>query len=200
MRDFFKQMLSDQYSMNGFREVEYMTDQQLTTRLDYLVKKCKQYDYIPQQVQKQTIEKGMLDIPHDYKGLTPNQVEKWLYAICDKYWKAKQGEEIKDYVETEISPETAKAIQQYLTSLTQGVTRIPDPHRISSDIQKIKAEDKERQEGKKGLATNYKPADQEYLIMSNLRTEYGRTHCDLHSGKPKPGSPSFDEFVKMKSL
>jgi len=41
----------------------------------------------------------------------------------------------------------------------------------------------------------YKP-DPEKARMIELKAEYGRTHCDLHTGKKLPSSPDFDTWLE----
>lgn len=47
----------------------------------------------------------------------------------------------------------------------------------------------------------YKPYPEtppEYKKMIDLKIQYGRECCDLYNGKPKPGMPTFEDWLKYK--
>jgi len=91
----------------------------------------------------------------------------------------------KTEIEIIADDETAnKYIQEMLTNFSDSkpVIGITD--------EEIKKEGRERPAKKE-----YKPTDQSYLRLAELKAEYGRTHCDIYTGKKKEGSPTFEDWI-----
>jgi len=60
-------------------------------------------------------------------------------------------------------------------------------------------EEEIKREGQdKPVKPKYVPPDASYLRMVELKSEYGRTCCDLHTGKKLPDSPDFDTWLNEK--
>lgn len=80
-----------------------------------------------------------------------------------------------------------------------GKTRVmPKTEMLRSNLNRMTEEDAKREGQVKPLPIDYPSTPPEYKTMIELKTEYGRTHTDLYTGKLKPGSPTFDEWMKTK--
>lgn len=131
--------------------------------------------------------------------ITPDTITGWVRS------KEQERETKKAKIESErrqskkqevipISEETAKSVDDLLKRLSNEITQTKRES-VSREIKKIIHEDRIR-EGK-SYSAGYIPPSAEYVVMAQLRSEYGRLYTDPHTGKRKEGSPSFEEFMKQ---
>jgi hypothetical protein len=109
-------------------------------------------------------------------------IYNWIAAYQEEYWEVKEN-----------LPRQPSALEM-----------LPDEKLI--DLQKVIAESEERiimpltnkevwEEGQeKPKKPAYNPPDQSYAKMIQLKAEYGRTCCDLHTGRPLPDKPQTFEI------
>ena len=64
-------------------------------------------------------------------------------------------------------------------------------------VPSLSKEDIEK-EGQERVVKTYHSPDKSYLRTLELRAEYGRLHTELHTGKQKPGAPTFEEWITTK--
>jgi len=119
--------------------------------------------------------------------LTPDVIADWMAVEMERDI-AKREKEVHNAkhgdVPNEWPEERLKELQETLKKVDDFVV----PSLTESDIiQEGQEQPKKR---------NYQSPDKEYFVMMDLRSEYGRLHTDLHTGKVKEGAPSFDEFLR----
>jgi len=111
---------------------------------------------------------------------------EWISKYLDQYW------EIKDSM-----PKQKSALEMLpdedLAKVQEIIAQAPDRIVLPLTEDEIKREGQE-----KPVKPVYVPPDQSYLRMIELKAEYGRTHCDLHTGKKLPDSPDFDTWLNEK--
>lgn len=116
-------------------------------------------------------------------------VYEWIGAYQDEYCQV-----------IESLPKQKSALEMLpdedLAKVQEIIAQAPDRIVLPLTEEEIKREGQE-----KPVKPKYVPPDASYLRMVELKAEYGRTHCDLHTGKKLPSSPEFDEWInQMKSI
>lgn len=81
-----------------------------------------------------------------------------------------------------------KYLDEMLENFSEGKTK---------QVPKLTEEEIKREGKEKPIKPIYTPTDASYLRMIELKAEYGRTHCDLHTGKKIPSSPDFDTWIEQ---
>jgi hypothetical protein len=113
-------------------------------------------------------------------------VYEWIGAYQDEYCQV-----------VESMPKQKSALEmlpdEELAKIQEVITKAPDRIVLPLTEADIKREGQE-----KPIKPVYKPTDASYLRMVELKAEYGRTHCDLHTGKKLPSSPDFDTWLNEK--
>lgn len=106
----------------------------------------------------------------------------------------KEKNKLAEHIEPEPgqwSPETEKLVRDFQESL-RGSSLKSVPQLSQKEIYQEGQLTPPKQKG-----VLYPSTTEEDIIMRNKRIEYGRMHTDLHTGKIKEGSLSFDEWIKM---
>lgn len=85
MRAFFKQILSNLYIYCGNRQIEKMTDEEITTLLNALENVSKLYSYIPEDHQRQIIQKCLIE-DKEYQNINARLVSKWFELNGKKFF------------------------------------------------------------------------------------------------------------------
>jgi disulfide oxidoreductase YuzD len=120
--------------------------------------------------------------------LTPDTVSAWMSIELEKFY-AERERQINNAKYEDVPSEWK---DERLKELAETLKKVDDfvvPSLTESDIiQEGQEQPKKR---------NYQSPDKEYFVMMDLRSEYGRLHTDLHTGKVKDGAPSFDEFLRL---
>lgn len=131
--------------------------------------------------------------------ITPDTITGWIRAKEqereDKRQKREsENRQTKKHEAVPISEETAKSVDDLLKRLSGEITQTKRDN-VSKEMKKIIHEERIR-EGK-SYSAGYIPPNAEYVVMAQLRSEYGRLYTDPHTGRRKEGSPSFEEFTKQ---
>jgi len=116
--------------------------------------------------------------------LTPDRIQKWMAVQLEK--TAIKRENQKYVPALELLPEDK--LQELQNALKDAPVIAPITE------QEIKDEGKEMPKKKE-----YIPPDQNYIRLMALKGEYGRDHCDLHTGRTLPGHPTWEEFLELMS-
>lgn len=121
-------------------------------------------------------------------------MEKYLdekYSLIDETWKKeKSGEYHEPTQQSEVGP-GRKMFDDWANSLRMG-TKVP-----AMDQRDIEKYGKEKPVKKAGTAhPNITEEGLEASKLQDLRVEYGRLHTDKLTGKPLPGAPTFNEFIR----
>ncbi len=121
------------------------------------------------------------------------EARQWLQKELT-WQEPKNSDGFEKAVPVEIHPKAltgearAKRIQEFL----EAINKVGNPETQRCDPYKTVREQWTAPDGEV-----YHP-NVEAGIMADLRREYGRLHTDKISGKPLPGSPTFEEWVKEK--
>ena len=121
--------------------------------------------------------------------LTPDRIQKWMSVQLEKsaIAREKEHQNNKNNPLEILSDDQIKSLQEVILN-AEGVKKV-----VPITESEIKKEGQE-----KPIKPVYKPTDASYLRMVELKAEYGRTHCDLHTGKKIPSSPDFDTWLNEK--
>ena len=112
-------------------------------------------------------------------------IYEWIGFYQDEYWQVKESMP-KQKSALEMLPDDK--LQELQEAFKGGPAVVPITE------QEIKQEGKERPKKKE-----YIPPDQNYIRLMALKGEYGRDHCDLHTGRTLPGHPTWEEFLELMS-
>lgn len=151
MNEFLRQCFRDLEAITGIRQLYYFeTDQDGERKLDVCIKgiliTCGQFPYIPEEAQKKIIREQMVK-DQDFDALNSRTVWKWLDKAKDVWW-AKSQEPVAEVKELEpLSEETQKLIREWQMEMI-GSKTVTFKERLNQEMDKIKAEDKSRFEGK----------------------------------------------------
>lgn len=75
---------------------------------------------------------------------------------------------------------------------------MPKTEMLRSNLNRMTEEEAKIEGQVKPVYKPYPETPPEYLRMIEFKAEYGRECCDLYTGKPKPGMPTFEEWMKDK--
>jgi len=151
MNEFLRQCFRDLEAITGIRQLYYFeTDPDGERKLDVCIKgiliTCGQFPYIPEEAQKKIIREQMVK-DQDFDALNSRTVWKWLDKAKDVWW-AKSQEPVAEVKELEpLSEETQKLIREWQMEMI-GSKTVTFKERLNQEMDKIKAEDKSRFEGK----------------------------------------------------
>ena len=119
--------------------------------------------------------------------LTPDVIQSWFMAYLDKLSNARERE-IHNAKHEKVESEWPQERLQELQEVIKAVEDFKVPAITEDDI---------LAEGQEKPKRKYVPPDKEYLVMLEMKREYGRKWCHLHTGRPLPGAPSFEEFLAL---
>lgn len=109
-------------------------------------------------------------------------IYEWIGFYQDEFWEVKES-----------LPKQKAAIEllsdDQIVELQEVISKSED-RKIPLTEKEIREEGREKP--KKPL---YKKTDESYQRMIELKMEYGRTHCDIHTGRKLPNSPTLDEWL-----
>lgn len=201
MRQFYTECLKNLKVMRGLNQYEdYLSKGdrgvgEMNALIQALISVSNSFSYIPQEVQQNIIRQRILDDPELY-NLNAAKIWAWLNAISSKYYHHTTEEEKVAYksTECEISPSTQAMIQQFINDLSSGGGLRSVPQVSQAEINAIENEEQQRS---KGLSTGLKYGTPEQDRIRELKAEYGRKYADLYTGRPKPGSPSLDDWIQI---
>jgi hypothetical protein len=111
-------------------------------------------------------------------------IYEWIGAYQDEYCEVIENLP-KQPTALEMLPDEKLIEIQEAIAKSEGVK----PVRPMTEAE-IKAEGQEKPPKKE-----YRSPDKSYLEMIQLKAEYGRTCCDLHTGQTLPGKPSFSDWI-----
>jgi hypothetical protein len=120
--------------------------------------------------------------------LTPDVIRSWMLVYLDRAAlereKAIHNERFKEEPEGEVDPR----LEEWLKELEKKETA----------VRPITEEEIKKEGGERPAAPKYIPPGKEYYVLKQLQIRYGRECTDLHTGRVKPGMPSFDEWLLMQ--
>lgn len=125
MRNFFKDKLNNLYIYCGNRQLDKMSDPEITALLDALERVSKVYGYIPEEHQKQIIEKCLIE-DKEYQNLNARLISKWLEVNGKVFFIQKHHEEKtqpENYKPLE-GEERDRAINEYLGVLAKTTSEL----------------------------------------------------------------------------
>lgn len=116
--------------------------------------------------------------------LTPDRIQKWMSVQLEKTAIKRENHRQPSALEM-LPDDKLKEIQEaILQSDVKPVVPITE--------QEIKREGRE-----KPAKPVYIQPDENYLRMQELKMQFGRECCDLHTGRPKEGMPqTFEDYLK----
>lgn len=210
MRNFFKSELENLHIKTGllqYFKLSEMTDadgnpdgeRQLKLLLDTLVQVCEEFSYIPDNDKKRIIQQAILR-DTDYTGINPRQVWKWLNLEKGKYFKEEAHRPMesntKPVTYDELKPEIKEQVDAFMQSL-QAPGKYAMPEVSQEEIDAIKLEDLEIQEGKKG--SGYIP-NPELVILHQKKIEWMRKYFDPVTKEKKEDWISLEEYIKTDKI
>jgi hypothetical protein len=202
MRDFFKSELQTLKIKTGLNQYENLSalpdaEDQFKLLFDSLVMVCDGFPEIPDNHKKRIIQEQIYR-DQDFNQLTPRVVWKWLDREKGKYFKElahiPTESNAKPVTYDELSPEIKQGVDDLIKSLQMDNAGLKSVPQVSqAEIDAIKIEDLEHQEGIKAL--KYPSTSKEDFQLNQRKIEWAKHHTDLQTGKLKPGSPSFEEWL-----
>lgn len=195
MKEYFLDLLNNLDKLAGLRQVEKImasspnAKAEINELLEVLVRVSEQFPYIPMQDQKNIISAAVVT-DGDFTSLNARIVYKWLAIHKDKYFKEAAHIQQKDENWVPLTGEARMARLKEWEKSLEGF----DDHQLKgkfvpfADVREIEMKEEKRI-----------PPSPEDLQMIQLKIEYGRLYSDNNTGrKIKPGSPTFDEWMKTK--
>lgn len=121
MRAFFKQILTNLYIYCGNRQIEKMTDEEITTLLNALENVSKLYNYIPEDHQRQIIQKCLIE-DKEYQNINARLIGKW-FELNGKKFFSETAHKPKEAPE----PVSEEKREMYLSEWKDAVSKIGNP-------------------------------------------------------------------------
>lgn len=119
--------------------------------------------------------------------LTPDIIREWLSIHLDRVYTQREKEIHNErFKEVEQEGDPDPRLEEWLKELDKSDT-----------VRPITEEEIKYEGGEKPKKPKYVPPGVEYYILAQKKIEYGRECTDLHTGKVKPGMPSFDEWLNL---
>ena len=127
MREFFKEQLEQLRAMTGSRQVEFMSEEEVTLLLDKLCVYSRQFSRIPIERQMSEVEKQLIEDP-EFTTLNPRIFFKWMLRIAGQY-SVMTEQDLTSQVDAPILEgekrdywlnEWKKSIEQMQTNFTQA--------------------------------------------------------------------------------
>lgn len=170
MKDFFTQCLKDLESLTGIRQLYFLQsdledgERKKNVLIDGMVATRNQFDYIPDEAIKKIVREQMVK-DQDYDALNSRVLFKWLNMHKDVYFaKAQTPFKIDSVDLTEEQRERIdKLANEYKASLINDFK--PVYKNLEYEIERIKKEDEERQQGRKAIASK----SSEYMLIREKR-------------------------------
>jgi hypothetical protein len=136
MRDFFRQILNDLYIYCGNRQVDKMTDTEITTLLDALCYISRLFDYIPEEEQQRIIRQCLMS-DKEYQNLNARLINKWLSDNGKMFFREaahKENEQPEDY-----KPLSIEEAQPYIDQFKANLEKIGKQERKQVEVHESSA-------------------------------------------------------------
>ena len=200
MKDFFKRCLEDLEPLTGIRQLYFLqTDQdgerKITVLIAGMIETSKQFPFISELDQQRIIREQMVK-DQDYDSLNSRTIYKWLNMNKDFYFMgANSAPEAPRVLLSDEEKERIDQLANQFKSSLVGNFR-PEYKDIQKEIDEIKLEDLEKQEGRVSDAKKlgYIPPNKEYVIEKELKRRYYIECYDKYTGKPLDNWMSFEEW------
>lgn len=202
MKEFIEQCIKDQEAINGIRQLYFLEvdpdgERKLKITIQGILKTCEQFPYIPQEAQKKIISDQMVK-DQDYDALNSRTVWKWFNQAKDVYW-AKAQEPVEEVKVLEpLSEETQRMIRDWQADLL-GLQPVPQISTV--EIDRLKAEDRARLEGKSvknGIDLSQFQTDKVKAEMHQLHILWIKENHDPITGKPLPTWLEEKQWIERK--
>ena len=208
VREMLLRILNNLWNLTGSKqyiEITTMFDKnEAQGKLDGLIQPminvCNTFSYISLAEQETIIEQKIIEDPEFY-GLNARKIWQYLNGVSGKYFKQEAHKTVEESRASNATPLTPEEFQEKVDALLRtlsgdkaGLKSVPGV--TQKEIDDLKMEDLESQEGKKAASVNYK-SDPEQLTLIEKRIQYGRLHTDLLTGKVNEGAPTFEAFCKQ---
>lgn len=202
MKDFFILCLKDLESISGLRQLFFLQsdledgERKKDVLIAGMVATCKNFDYIPEKAQQKIIREMMVK-DQDYDSLNSRVIYKWLNMHKDVYFTQSHAPEITPL--RDLTDDEKKRIDQLAEQFKKSLVGDfrPAYHDLQKEIDDLKLEDLERQEGKHAASTGYIAPGAEYLAEKELKRKWMLECFDLHTGKPNEKWMSWEEYKMM---
>lgn len=204
MREFFKDCIKSLDTITGIKTYTYLqinagksaeakkeADKEIDLWLSSLCRVSQKFDYIPEEAQQKYILR-MMEEDQKYTEFNSRTVWGWLDLHKDKHITHSQ------FTEMDLSPGTPfDQLPQATKDLVNDFLDKLNDRKVKMTPEEIFEQGQERPVRPE---TTYISTNQEDKELREKRAEYGRTYCDLYSGRPYPGAPSFEEFMSLQKL
>ena len=199
MRDFFKTELKTLHIKTGLQQYFKLSADpaQLVLLLDELVRMCNYFPLIPEEKKKEIILSNVIT-DADFQGFNPKILWKWFNAENRKYLPKDQSAFSEEVAKPTLNtPEEQAAIDALLADWKKQLqgAALPDYKTLAADVEKIKAEDKERNEQKKAIPYT---ADVDKAMRATLHNHYLLENWDTKTGKKRDCWMEFEEWLELK--
>jgi hypothetical protein len=200
MKEFFKQCLEDLESLTGIRQLYFLQvdpdgKRKIEVLISGMITTSKQFPYISETDQQRIIREQMVK-DQDYDSLNSRTVYKWLNMNKDFYFM--DANSATEAPRIDLSDDEKERIDQLANKFKMSLMGNfrPEYKDLQKEIDDLKIEDFERQEGKHSTAKSlgYVPPSKEYLIEKELKRKYYLECYDKHTGKPLENWMSFEEW------
>jgi hypothetical protein len=164
MREYYRNVLNNLYIWCGTNQVEKMTDEAITMLLNALENVSKVYSYIPEEKQKEIIDKCLIS-DKEYRNINARQVSKWLEENGKHYFQ----QECHQQTEIVAEPLTGEAREKRLAEWQKALLNID-----TSFTQPVKGSGSKLREQMDRVA----PIKQEHSALDE--------HCKQQAEETKP--------------
>jgi len=187
MRDFYKNILENLYIYCGNRQIDKMSDSDITELLDALENISKLFDYIPEEEQKAIIKRCLLS-DKDYQNLNVRLIHRWLSENGKMYFKEEAHTPIQFY-----EPAPREVADKYIEQFKANLQKIGNKTIIPITDEEINQEGKEKPQGEK-----YIPDPRYAIEHANKITEFRRR--TVRERHPELTDEEIEERIKNMPL
>lgn len=181
MREFFVKLMQNLKRLTGLKQYEEIASLQpkekaqaeLDALVDTMVRVCNSFSYIP-DVDKQRIIRNKLIEDPELFSINAKVIYRWLLSASARY----NGEshhlevnKIETVEQKEWSEETKKMVSNYMSTLKAGLITKPIGG-VEKEMEKIKAEDKERVDGRQALNKMYNQDREQIHLKHTLHMQW----------------------------
>lgn len=120
--------------------------------------------------------------------ITPDVIQAWMASYLDKIYSQREREVHNEKHKEEPEGDPDPRLAEWLKELEAKETA----------VRPITEEEVKKEGREKPVKPTYIPPGKEYYVLHQMKVKYGQECTDLHTGRTKPGMPSFDEWLLLQ--
>lgn len=174
MREHLLSILKDLKVLTGHKQYEEIAaipdkakaQEELDRLLRPMVNVCHSFGFIPNEQKERIIRKKIIE-DREFYGLNAQKIYHYLQSVSEKYYVEShhlEAQKVLDHQPGPLSAATQAQIDRYMAQLATSTFK-PSYHHLGTEMEKIKAEDAERQQGRKGTSQTVAARARQYAEL-----------------------------------